>query len=342
MSIKPACARDLRKSGQAVGINRKTGTRWRLGRTIRRSNGRRLHYPPVINTRLTVISERYLSEDERVRLADLRQQGQSIRAIGMELGRSPSTISRELRRNADPSSGKYRPFAAHRLAAERRPRPRAGKLARDPALRAFVQGRLGTRWSPEQICHALRVEFPDDPSRHVVHETIYQAVYRPALGDGLTRELPPRVLRSRRRRRKPRRRPDARRRGVLTDMRMIDQRPAEAENRSVPGHWEGDLIMGSGNKSAIGTLVERTSRFTILLHLPAGWHGCAPVRDALVEAFVQMPPNLRRSLTWDQGKEMALHAEIATTLGMPVFFCQKASPWQRPTNENTVNLDLAP
>jgi IS30 family transposase len=125
---------------------------------------------------------------------------------------------------------------------------------------------------------------------------------------------------------------------VLTDMTMIDERPADVADRSVPGHWEGDLIMGAANKSAIGTLVERTSRFTILLHLPGGRHGAEQVRDALVDAFAELPPRLRRSLTWDQGKEMAQHADIATALGMPVFFCQKASPWQRPTNENTNGL----
>jgi IS30 family transposase len=221
-----------------VGINRKTGTRWRLGRTISSGNGRKLHYRPVVNPRSTEISPRYLSEDERVRIADLRQQGLSMRAVAAALGRDPATISRELRRNADPGSGKYRPFAAHRMAVERRPRLRTGKLARDSELREFVEGRLKKRWSPEQISQRLRVEFPDEPDRHLVHETIYQAIYRADLG-GLSRELPPpRLLRSRRRRRKPHRKPDARRRGVLTDMTMIDQRPVEVEGRTEPGHWE--------------------------------------------------------------------------------------------------------
>jgi IS30 family transposase len=203
-------------------------------------------------------------------------------------------------------------------------------------LRQFVQQRLDQRWSPEQISHALRCEFPDEPQRQVVHETIYQAIYRPELG-GLRRDLP-RVLRSGRRRRKPRRRPDARRPGALVDMTMIDQRPAEAANRIVPGHWEGDLITGAANRSAIGTLVERTSRYVILLHLPDGRHTADAVRDALVPAMAQLPAQLRRSLTWDQGKEMAHHGEITLALGMPVFFCDKASPWQRPSNENTNGL----
>ncbi len=258
-----------------------------------------------------------------------------MRAIAEKLDRSPSTISRELRCNRERPSGQYRPFTAQRMAAGRRARPRAGKLARDGELRAFVQERLERRWSPEQICQALRSEFPHDPQRHLVHETIYQAVYRPELG-GLRRDLP-KTLRTGRRRRKPHRRPDARRAGGLVGMTMIDQRPAAAADRSEPGHWEGDLITGALNRSAIGTLVERTSRFTILLHLP-GRHTAEAVRDAVVATLSGLPPDLRRSLTWDQGKEMAFHREITQALGMPVFFCDKASPWQRPSNENTNGL----
>ena len=318
-----------------VGVNRRTGKRWRHGRTITSSSGKQLHYPPVINTRKRELSPRYLSEDERVGIGDLRQAGQGIQEIAAELGRSPATVSRELRRNRDPASGSYRPFTAQRMAVQRRARPRPGKLARDPGLQTFVADRLEKRWSPEQICHALRGEFPDQPQRHVVPETVYQAIYRPKLG-GLRRELP-RVLRTGRRRRRPRRRADARRAGSLVDMTMIDQRPAEAADRNVHGHWEGDLITGASNRSAIGTLVERSSRFTILLHLP-GRHTADAVRDALIEALSGLPAHLRRSLTWDQGKEMALHAEITRALGMPVYFCEKASPWQRPSNENTNGL----
>lgn len=307
---------------RVVGINRRTGTRWRFGREITSSSGVRLHYPPVINAAKREISDRYLSEEERIRIADLRRAGLGVRTIATELGRSPSTISRELDRNGDPSTGQYRPFTAHRLAAERRARPRTGKIVRDCGLRAFVAERLKQRWSPEQISRVLRREFPDDPDRHVVHETIYQAVYRPDLG-GLERELPRRVLRTGRCRRRPRRRADARRAGSLVGMTMIDQRPAEAADRSEPGHWEGDLITGASNRSAIGTLVERSSRFTILLHLP-GRHTAEEVRDALIAAFSRLPTGLRRSLTWDQGKEMALHKQIAGALGMPVFFCQTA------------------
>jgi transposase, IS30 family len=319
---------------QIVGINRKTGTRWRLGRTITLPDGRKRHYLPVITRRRREISPRYLCEDERVRIGDLHRAGYTVRAIAEELDRSASTISRELRRNRT-ARGQYRPFAAHRLAIERRARPRTGKLAGDPVLRAFVQDRLQKRWSPEQIAHALREEFPDQLERHLAPETIYQAIYRPDLG-GLRRDLP-RVLRTRRRRRKPRRRPGLRRPTKLVDMTMIDQRPAEAANRDVPGHWEGDCITGAANRSAIGTLVERSSRFTMLLHLP-GRHTAEAVRDAIIAAFAQLPLSLRRSLTWDQGSELALHGEITDALGMPVFFCEKASPWQRPSNENTNGL----
>ncbi|MGH3517380.1 MAG: IS30 family transposase [Haloechinothrix sp.] len=324
-----------RRACQIVGIARKTGTRWRLGRTITTRDGRKRHYPPVVNRPSREISPRYLSEDERVRIADLHRAGRSVRAIADELGRNPSTVSRELRRNRDPERGQYRPFTAQRLAVERRARPGRGKLINDAVLRQFVAERLKRRWSPEQICHALREEFPDHPERHMVPETIYQAVYRPELG-GLHREAP-KSLRTGRRRRKPRRCPDMRRPTKLVDMTMIDQRPPEAADRSVHGHWEGDLITGAHNRSAIGTLVERCSRFTILLHLP-GRHTAEAVRDALIAAFAQLPPERRRSLTWDQGSELALHAEIADALGMPVFFCEKASPWQRPSNENTNGL----
>jgi IS30 family transposase len=318
-----------------VGINRRTGKRWRHGRTITSSNGQLLHYPPVVGVkRKQKISARFLSEDERVRIADLRRAGEGVRAIARELGRDPATVSRELRRNVDPKGDAYRPHTAQRLAEQRRTRPKTGKLVADVELRRFVQDKLKRRWSPEQIARALRSRFPDQPRRHVVPETIYQAVYRPDLG-GLCRELP-KALRTGRLRRKPHRRAE-KRRGRLVDMTMIDQRPAEAASREVAGHWEGDLITGEANRSAIGTLVERTSRYTILLYLP-GRHTAEAVRDAVIDAMEDLPAHLRRSLTWDQGSEMALHHEVAHALGMPVFFCDKASPWQRPSNENTNGL----
>jgi IS30 family transposase len=322
-----------------VGINPRTGKRWRHGRSITARDGRKLHYAPVITRRAVVrqeISDRYLSEQERVQIADLRAAGAGVRAIADRMGRSPSTISRELRRNRDPDSGQYRPFTAHKLAAQRRARPRPGKIAADPVLRQFVQDRLKQRWSPQQVSRALPGQFPGERARHVVHETIYQALYRPELG-GLSRELPARVLRTGRRRRRPHRRADQRRPNGIIAMTMIDQRPAEAAGRTQPGHWEGDLITGASNRSAIGTLVDRASRYTILVHLPER-HTAEAVRDALITALSSLPQQLRRSLAWDQGKEMALHAEITAALGMPAYFCEKASPWQRPSNENTNGL----
>jgi IS30 family transposase len=294
-----------------------------------------LHYPPVVVVRgKREISARFLSEDERVRIADLHRAGEGVRAIARELGRSPATVSRELRRNVDPVSSVYRPQMAQRLAEQRRARPKTGKLVADLGLREFVQDRLKRRWSPEQIAHSLREEFPGQPCRHVVPETIYQAVYRSDLG-GLCRDMP-KALRSGRLFRASHRRADERR-GRLVNMTMIDQRPPEAADRGVAGHWEGDLITGESNRSAIGTLVERRSRYVILLHLP-GRHTAEAVRDAIIDAMKDLPTHLRRSLTWDQGSEMASHAEIAQALGMPVYFCQKASPWQRPSNENTNGL----
>lgn len=319
-----------------VGVNRKTGKRWRHGRPMTAADGSRYHYAPVINSRAEKpISTRYLSEDERVAIADLRRAKLGVRDIASELGRSPSTISRELRRNRD-SRGHYRPFTAHRMAAERRARPGRGKIIRDAVLRAVVVRLLGQRQSPEQVAHALRSEFPTEPARQLATETIYQAVYRPELG-GLARQWP-RVLRSRRYRRRPRPHPQARRCGALTGMTMIDERPAQAADRSVPGHWEGDLITGTSNSSAIVTVVERASRFTLLGYLPEGRHTAEAVRDVLIGAFEGFPAHLRGSLTWDQGKEMALHRDVTGALAMPVYFCEKASPWQRPSNENTNGL----
>ena len=244
-----------------VGVNRRTGKRWRRGRTITTRDGRKLHYAAVVaaaaGRRVRKISDRYLSEKERVQIADLRVAGAGVRAIAERTGRSPSTISRELRRNRDPGSGQYRPFTAHKLAVQQRTRPRPGKIAADPVLRQFVQDRLEKRWSPLQVSRALPGEFPGERARHVVHETIYQAVYHPELG-GLSRELPARVLRTRRRRRRPHRRPGERRPNGIIAMTMIDQRPAEAAGRTQPGHWEGDLITGASNRSAIGTRRKRS------------------------------------------------------------------------------------
>jgi IS30 family transposase len=321
-----------------VGINVRTGKRWRNGRRLRSGQGV-LELPPVVSTRPSPrrYSPRYLSEDERIRLADLRREGHTLRRIATLMGRSASTISRELRAGAD-SAGRYRPHEAHRRSLQRRKLTRSSRLSQDAELREWVADRLKARWSPEQISHTLVQRFPDQPDRRLCTETIYQAVYRPDLG-GLPRELPGRTLRSRRRHRVSHRQAGARRHGPVTGMTMIDQRPASVIGRDEPGHWEGDLIMGAGNASAIVTLVERTSRYTLLGHLPDARHDSSTVRDVVVALLGELPEHLRLTLTWDQGKEMAQHAQIAAALGTTaVYFCQPRSPWQRPTNENTNGL----
>jgi len=323
-----------------VGIHPRTGKRWRNGRRIA-SGGRVLNLPPVITSIPPVpekrYSPRYLSEDERVRLADLRREQRTMREIAALMGRSLSTISRELARGAD-AVGRYGPFEAHRRALGRRRLHRPSRLARDAELRDWVTGRLMARWSPEQVSRGLRCQYPDQSERWLCAETIYQAVYRPDLG-GLPRELPGRVLRLRRRHRLARRHARARRAGPLTGMTLIHDRPAEALGREQPGHWEGDLIVGAGNASAIVTMVERTTRFTLLGHLDGTRHDSATVRDVVVAALAVLPPDLRRTLTWDQGTEMARHAEIAAALGTTsIYFCDPHSPWQRPSNENTNGL----
>jgi transposase, IS30 family len=316
-----------------VGINRKTGTRWRYGRTSTDSAGRTYSYPPITQQR--VISSRFLSEDERVKIADLLRAGNSIREIARQLGRSPATISREVRRNRDPKSEVYHPHQAERRATLRRARSKAGKLRRNPRLADLVQQRLNQHWSPEQISRTLIQEFPDDPDMRVAPETIYQALYRPERG-GLHREAATK-LRTRRRQRRKRRRLDQRATRFVDPGALIHQRPAQVLDRREPGHWEGDLIVGAGNRSAIATLVERTTRYVMLAHLP-GSHAAEHVLDALVRRFSALPAPLTKSLTWDQGCEMSRHHEFTAATGVPVYFCEPAKPWQRGSNENTNGL----
>jgi IS30 family transposase len=304
---------------RAVGISRKTGTRWRLGRTEHK-NGHRRTYAPVGTSAIPPISSRYLSEPERVRIADLRRLGWTIRAIADDLGRAPSTVSRELNRNSDRADGPgYLPHHAHRRAAARRARPKPTKLALDAELREFVAARLAKKWSPEQ------------PWRHLAIETLYRAVYRPG-HIGLQKNSTE-ALRTGRPRRRPQHHPHRRKARICEPSNMIDQRPAEVDDRAVPGHWEGDLIIGRNGGSAIATLVERTTRFLLLVHLP-GSRTAATLRKAIVPALQAIPAHLRRSITWDQGGEMALHGEITTVTGTPVYFCHPHSPWERGSNEN--------
>ena len=331
------------------------------------------------------LSGRYLSFAEREEIALLRAGGAGVREIARRLGRSPSTISRELRRNAATRGGRldYRATTAQWHADRRTRRPKPAKLAMNEKLRRYVQERLsgtvitsqGARvagpgvcwvgrrhgrrkdrrwassWSPEQIANRLPVEFPDDASMRVSHEAIYQSLYVQGRG-ALRRELTA-CLRTGRALRVPRARTRGRGKGFVRPEIMISERPAEADDRAVPGHWEGDLILGL-ESSAIGTLVERTTRYVMLLHLPrmsghgerprikngpalAG-HGAEAVRDAIAASILTLPEQLRRSLTWDQGAEMAEHAELRIDTGVEIYFCDPHSPWQRGSNENTNGL----
>jgi IS30 family transposase len=355
-----------------AGVSQAVGSRW-----FRQAGG----MPPIM---LAPLSGRYLSFAEREEIAILRAQELGVREIARRVGRSPSTISRELRRNASTRSHAvaYRAATAQWHAERRASRPKVSKLAANDALREYVQDRLGgtiarpdgaavpgpdvrwigrrhgrradrqwaRSWSPEQIANRLRADFPDDETMRVSHEAIYQALYVQGRG-ALRRELTA-CLRTGRALRVPRARTRGRGKKFVSPEIMISERPAEAADRAVPGHWEGDLIMGL-NSSAIGTLVERATRFTLLLHLPpmeghggprikngpalAG-HGAEAVRDAIASTITTLPEQLRRSLTWDQGAEMAQHAQLRIDTGLAIYFADPHSPWQRGTNENTNGL----
>jgi IS30 family transposase len=346
----------------AVGVSPATGWRW-----VVNAGG-------MAPLDLDEPSGRYLSFAEREEIAILWEQKLGVREIARQVGRSPSTISRELRRNCGNYSGAtvYRASAAHKRAEWRLKRPKEGKLAANERLRVYVQaklsgedkglgrctdwrarrkdgrwgGRWDGRWSPEQISARLVMDFPDDGSMRISHETIYRALYVQGRGE-LRRELTA-CLRTGRALRKPRRQAPAVGKRQIPAGIMISQRPAEVEDRAVPGHWEGDLIIGS-NSSAIGTLVERKTRFVLLLHLPRlpqfapgerGWsgRGAEAVRDAITATITTLPQELRRSLTWDQGNEMVQHAQLRIDTGLDVYFCDPHSPWQRGTNENTNGL----
>jgi IS30 family transposase len=356
-----------------IGVSPAVGTRW-----FRQAGGVAPKLPPAV-------SGRYLSFAEREDIAIWHAQKAGVREIARRLGRSPSTISRELRRNASTRTWRldYRASTAQWHAERRARRPKISKLAANERLREYVQDRLagvirgpdgrpvhgpaarfigrrhGPRqdrrwascWSPEQIARRLAADFPDDESMRVSHEAIYQALYIQGRG-ALQRELVA-CLRTGRALRVPRGRARQHRDGMVTPEVMISARPAQADDRAVPGHWEGDLIIGL-NKSAIGTLVERTTRFTMLLHLPrmdgygtqprvkngpalAG-HGAEAVRDAIATTIITLPGELRRTLTWDRGKEMAQHARLRIDTGIEIYFADPHSPWQRGTNENTNGL----
>jgi transposase, IS30 family len=308
-----------------VGITRKTGYRWRV-----EAGG-------VVPDRLAdaVRSNRYLSLTERLRIDTLHRHRVSVREIGRRLDRSPSTISRELRRNTARHDRGYDATLAHARARARGARPGRSRLATDAELRAVVQDKLELEWSPEQIAAHLREAFPDRPLWHICHETIYQALYRGARG-GLNRKLTKR-LRTGRPLRKRRRHGDERRNRYVVPHQRIEHRPAVVTDRVRLGDWEGDLIVGPMSRSAVATLVDRRSRFLRLVHLPDG-HRSEQLLAALTAHLVTIPTGKRLTLTWDQGSEMARHDQVALLFGEGVFFADPGSPWMRGTNENTNGL----
>jgi transposase, IS30 family len=292
---------------------------------IREAGGvaRRLEWDP---------SPARLSAADREDIRGGLDAGDSLRAIARRLGRAPSTVSREVRANGGPK--RYQGWRAHRRASDRARRPKVAKLAGCARLRAQVETWLAEElWSPGQISAQLRIEFPDDPMMRVSPETIYQSLY--VQGRGALRKELTACLRTGRAIRRNRSRLDQR--GRIADMVMISQRPAEVEDRAVPGHWEGDLIIGKDNASAVGTLVERSTRYVMLLHLPGGYNAEA-VRTAMAAKVKTLPEHLMRSITWDQGKEMGQHATFTIDTGIDIYFCDPHSPWQRGSNENTYGL----
>ncbi len=311
-----------------VGINRRTGTRWRFGRVVLNGAGVQVEYPAVPTRVAAERHPRYLSLDERLLIADLHRTGNSVREIARRLGRPASTVSRELHRNAD-TAGRYRPHAADKLAVERTGRPRPRRVQKDAELHAAVSELLARRWSPELVSHELRLRFAE-PERWLCPESIYQVIYDRNIE--ITRPA------KRRRRGRRRRTQGLERRGRLSEMKMIASRPAQVADRVEPGHWEGDCVMGPGNRSAIGTLVERRTRVLVLVHVQSGRPTAEVMRAGIVNAMGSMPEHLRRTLTWDQGKELAMHRQITDAIGTEVYFCDAHSPWQRPTNENTAAL----
>ena len=321
VSISESCRR--------LEIDRKTGHWWKNGGSFTRNGVIGVVEPIMRQVLSRPESGRYLSAAERVTIADGVHVGRSARSLAAELGRAVSTVARELQRNTSPD-GAYRPHITQAMTHARRPRPKVRVLERDSELRGIVQGYLDQRWSPEQVAHELDAVH----GRHLATETIYQALYSP---QRVVEREPASVLRTGRPHRRPRRRGDERRPRFVVPITLIDQRPAEADDRLVAGHWEGDLIVGAFNRSAIGTLVERTSRFTVLVHLDPASRSDS-LRRQLETIFDALPVSLRRSLTWDQGSEMCHHHALNAATNMPVYFGRPGRPWQRPSNENTNGL----
>ena len=311
-------AGSVRAAAVVVGVSARTGQRW---------------IAEHVRVRAADSAGLRLSLAEREEIALRRVEQWSLRRIAASLGRPPSTISREIARNRR-RDGEYRAVAADLAARGRAARPKPTKLVSNPRLAREVEDRLRGHASPEQIAGRLRVDFPDDGAMWISPETIYQELYVHTRGT-LKRELAGYLRTGRFRRRSQRR--AATRPGPIPDMVMIADRPAEVAERVVPGHWEGDLICGAENKSAIGTLVELTTSLTLLVPLPGG-HTAPQVQAAITNVFARLPQHLRLSLTWDQGGEMSAHQALTRATGAQVYFCDPHSPWQRPTNENTNGL----
>jgi IS30 family transposase len=296
-----------------------TVTVWRIGCQAQ------LRHRRVDHSRLR------LSFEERERISRGIAAGQSARAIARALGRAPSTVSREIERCG--GRGDYRALSAERSAIARLARPKPGKLQRSPRLRAAVEAGLAKRWSPQQISARLKVEHPSDPEMRISHETIYQSLYVQSRGE-LRAQLAANLRRARRRRRA---RGAPEHRGRIADMVPIAARPPEVEDRAVPGHWEGDLLVGKAGRSFIANLVERQTRYVMLARL-GNERKSTLVTAELAELIARLPTHLARSLTWDQGKELSEHARFSAKTGIAVYFCDPHSPWQRGSNENTNGL----
>jgi IS30 family transposase len=286
-----------------------------------------------IRPRARIVNKRHLSLAEREEISRGLAAGLSLRAIAQGLGRAPSNISREV--NANGGRRRYRALVAERAARKRARRPKVAKLARCRRLRAIGEAKLRADWSPEEISGWLARTYRNDPEMYVSHETIYQSIFVQGRG-ALRHELHVCLRSGRAMRRNKRWTKGGHGMGKIRDMVMLTERPAEAEDRAVPGHWEGDLIMGKGFTS-VGTLVERKTRYLMLIRLPKG-HGAEAFRDALTKRIVTLPAQLRRSITWDQGPEMSEHVRFSVDTGVEVYFCDPKSPWQRGTNENTNGL----
>jgi IS30 family transposase len=271
-----------------------------------------------------------LSAEDREEILIGLTRGESMSEIARQLGRAPSTVTREVSANGGTEG--YGAWRAHSRARSKASRPKVIKLSHPPLVRQVTTW-LEKLWSPEEIAARLRYDFPDDPMMQVSHETIYQSLFVQGRGE-LRRELA-RCLRSGRTTRRQRGHTD--KRGRIADMVMLSERPQEADDRAVPGHWEGDLILGAGGRSAVGTLVERSTRFVLLLHLPQG-RAAVSVEAAMTKIITTLPEELARSVTWDQGAEMTNHEDFTVATGVPVYFCDPHSPWQRGSNENTNGL----